>query len=148
MNACAACGTEIVGKAPFGIHRDGFCDGPEVDICAACGGENSITTGDLWAAIKVRRNAALHARDTVAVHAGEKTLRTKARPFVVALQAFAQAMREEGADVPDVTVDVGTFAIMAEAFQAYGASTGGRKLAAIRYLHIELPCGTMRVGRQ
>lgn len=148
MSACAACGTEIVGKAQFGIHRDGFCDGPEVDICAACGGENSITMGDLWAAIKVRRNAALHARDTVAVHAGEKTLRTKARPFVVALQAFAQAMREEGADVPGVTVDMGTFAILAEAFQSYGADASGRPLADIRYLLIELPCGTMRVSRR
>lgn len=55
---CAACGTEIVGEVKSTIHRDGFCEGPEVPLCESCGGHELPTCQDLWAAIRVRMNAA------------------------------------------------------------------------------------------
>jgi hypothetical protein len=36
MDRCAYCGQPAGGS--FSIHRDGFGEGPEVDLCNDCGG--------------------------------------------------------------------------------------------------------------
>lgn len=50
---CAACGEPVEGN--HSIHRDGFCEGPEVDLCDACGGEETPTCETLWRRIAERR---------------------------------------------------------------------------------------------
>jgi hypothetical protein len=58
---CANCGAETTGE--FSIHRDGFCDGPEVDLCNACGSEPTPTVFEIWENIRARRTiAAVEAR--------------------------------------------------------------------------------------
>lgn len=52
LRPCAACGRPAEGR--FSIHRDGFCVGPEVDLCDACGSEPEPTLADLWASIAER----------------------------------------------------------------------------------------------
>jgi hypothetical protein len=54
---CAACGTKIRGKAQYSIHRDGFCIGPEVSLCVACGEDVTPTCEQLWEMIRERRRA-------------------------------------------------------------------------------------------
>lgn len=49
---CSACGTPSEGY--FSIHRDGFCEGPEVPLCNGCGAEETPTTGELWHSIAGR----------------------------------------------------------------------------------------------
>jgi hypothetical protein len=43
---CAFCGKPAEGN--FAIHRDGFCVGPEVDLCDACGGEELPSCPEIW----------------------------------------------------------------------------------------------------
>jgi hypothetical protein len=50
---CAACGAPAVGN--HAMHRDGFCKGPEVEICDACGEEEHPTLDELWSKIAERR---------------------------------------------------------------------------------------------
>jgi hypothetical protein len=50
---CAACGAPVQGN--HSIHRDGFGIGPEVDLCDACGANETPTCEELWDAIARRR---------------------------------------------------------------------------------------------
>lgn len=50
---CAACGSPAEGN--HGIHRDGLGEGPEVDLCDACGDEATPTLEQLWEMIRARR---------------------------------------------------------------------------------------------
>lgn len=52
---CAACGKPAEGNAS--IHRDGFGEGPEVDLCDACGTRRLPTCETLWRLIRERREA-------------------------------------------------------------------------------------------
>lgn len=48
---CAYCKKPAEGN--YGIHRDGFCEGPEVDLCDACGGSPAevLSCEEIWARI-------------------------------------------------------------------------------------------------
>jgi hypothetical protein len=46
---CAYCGRLAEGN--YAIHRDGFCEGPEVPLCDACGGHEEPTCEAIWARI-------------------------------------------------------------------------------------------------
>jgi hypothetical protein len=46
---CAFCGEAAQGN--YSIHRDGFCVGPEVDLCDGCGGAPTPTEREIWDAI-------------------------------------------------------------------------------------------------
>lgn len=50
---CAACGDHAQGNAS--IHRDGFGEGPEVELCDACGMAELPTCEELWKQIAERR---------------------------------------------------------------------------------------------
>jgi hypothetical protein len=57
---CAACGAPV--EQPCGhdegghsIHRDGFCIGPEVPLCCACGAYEFPSCPTLWRLIAGRR---------------------------------------------------------------------------------------------
>ncbi len=50
---CAACGQPAEGNCS--IHRDGFGEGPQVDLCDACGGQKTPTCETLWGMIALRR---------------------------------------------------------------------------------------------
>lgn len=63
---CAACGSLIVDFS-YSIHRDGFCDGPEVPLCDACGAHETPTCGELWAAIRERRARQLKPQSSAAL---------------------------------------------------------------------------------
>lgn len=43
---CAYCGKPAEGN--HGCHRDGFCIGPEIDLCDACGGEGPPSLEEIW----------------------------------------------------------------------------------------------------
>lgn len=43
---CANCGEPAQGN--FAIHRDGFDDGPEVDLCDDCGGGPGPSLQEIW----------------------------------------------------------------------------------------------------
>lgn len=43
---CVFCGQPAQGN--FSIHRDGFGVGPEVDLCDACGGDETPTCAEIW----------------------------------------------------------------------------------------------------
>jgi hypothetical protein len=49
---CAACAGPADGNAS--IHRDGFCEGPEVELCDACGLGETPTVEELWEMIARR----------------------------------------------------------------------------------------------
>ena len=46
---CAYCGKPAEGN--FLVHRDGFCDGPDVPLCDECGSETEPTLVEIWAKI-------------------------------------------------------------------------------------------------
>jgi len=48
---CAACGAGIKGEPGGRIHRDGFCEGPEVPLCHDCGAYETPTCPELWGMI-------------------------------------------------------------------------------------------------
>lgn len=50
---CAACGKPAEGN--HSMHRDGFCEGPEVELCDECGGHPLPTCESLWRMIRDRR---------------------------------------------------------------------------------------------
>ncbi len=50
---CAACGAQAEGNCS--VHRDGFCEGPEVDLCDGCGAEELPALETIWAMIALRR---------------------------------------------------------------------------------------------
>jgi hypothetical protein len=60
LEVCAACGAPAQGN--YSIHRDGFCDGPEVPLCNGCGSEETPTLPQIWAAIARRRKAHAEGR--------------------------------------------------------------------------------------
>jgi len=43
---CAYCGKPSEGN--HAIHRDGFGVGPQVDLCDACGGDETPTCEQIW----------------------------------------------------------------------------------------------------
>lgn len=43
---CAFCGSRSEGN--YAIHRDGFGVGPEVDLCDACGSQETPSAGEIW----------------------------------------------------------------------------------------------------
>jgi len=43
---CAYCGKPAEGG--FAIHRGGFGVGPEVDLCNACGSQETPTSWEIW----------------------------------------------------------------------------------------------------
>ena len=43
---CAFCGKPAEGNHT--IHRDGFCIGPEVPLCDACGSHLTPTCEEIW----------------------------------------------------------------------------------------------------
>lgn len=47
---CAYCGAPSEGN--FSIHRDGFCEGPEVWLCDAHGGGELPSCPRIWAVIE------------------------------------------------------------------------------------------------
>lgn len=50
---CAACGKPAEGN--YGIHRDGFAEGPEVPLCDECGSQPEPTEAEIWERIAARR---------------------------------------------------------------------------------------------
>lgn len=46
---CAFCGQPAEGN--FSIHRDGFSEGPEVELCDNCGGKQEPTLFEIWSQI-------------------------------------------------------------------------------------------------
>ncbi len=46
---CAFCGEPAEGNSA--IHRDGFCEGPTVDLCDACGLHETPTLEEIWGRI-------------------------------------------------------------------------------------------------
>jgi len=46
MTLCSFCGNPAEGN--HAIHRDGFCDGPEVPLCDACGSKPRPTCEEIW----------------------------------------------------------------------------------------------------
>lgn len=53
FGTCAYCDKPSEGR--FSIHRDGFCDGPEVPLCDFCGSGAAPTLEDIWERIRERR---------------------------------------------------------------------------------------------
>lgn len=51
---CCFCGKRAQGN--YSVHRDGFCKGPEVPLCDACGKDESPTLEEIWKAIKDQRS--------------------------------------------------------------------------------------------
>lgn len=51
---CAYCGDRAEGK--YNIHRDGFCQGPEVPLCNGCGGAEKPTEREIWSRIGQAKN--------------------------------------------------------------------------------------------
>ena len=51
FSACAFCGGPSDGN--YSIHRDGFGDGPEVDLCDTCGGDEKPSCCEIWDRIRV-----------------------------------------------------------------------------------------------
>jgi hypothetical protein len=49
---CAYCGGPAEGN--YSIHRDGFGEGPEVDLCDAHGGQPEPGLGEVWERIAER----------------------------------------------------------------------------------------------
>lgn len=49
MSPCAYCGKPAEHRHT--IHRDGFCVGPEVPLCDACGSRETPTCEDIWSRI-------------------------------------------------------------------------------------------------
>lgn len=43
---CAFCSKPHEGQ--FSIHRDGFCEGPQVPLCNACGGKSEPSEAQIW----------------------------------------------------------------------------------------------------
>ena len=55
MSLCAYCACEIEdGLADYNIHREPM-DGPEVDLCYACGLDQTITCEMIWDRIAKER---------------------------------------------------------------------------------------------
>jgi hypothetical protein len=52
---CVYCGGPAEGN--YSIHRDGFCEGPEVDLCDEHGGYPSPTPEEIWERIAERKEA-------------------------------------------------------------------------------------------
>jgi hypothetical protein len=50
---CAFCGRLADGV--FSIDRDDFGEGPEVDLCNVCGGDEDLTCETIWARISMKR---------------------------------------------------------------------------------------------
>jgi len=48
---CAFCRAPAEGN--YSVHRDGFGEGPEVDLCDACGADPEPTLETIWARIRV-----------------------------------------------------------------------------------------------
>lgn len=46
---CAYCKGPAEGN--YGIHRDGFGEGPEVNLCDGCGSELTPTCEEIWSRI-------------------------------------------------------------------------------------------------
>jgi hypothetical protein len=46
---CAYCGGPHTRE--YAIHRDGFCQGPQVPLCNRCGGRPKPTERQIWARI-------------------------------------------------------------------------------------------------
>jgi hypothetical protein len=53
---CAYCGAPSEGN--YSVHRDGFCVGPEVELCDGCGGSRYPTLSEIWDKIAVARQPA------------------------------------------------------------------------------------------
>lgn len=53
---CACCGRDARGSG-CAIHRDGFCEGPEVPLCEDCGGHELPTCEEIWSRIAARKAA-------------------------------------------------------------------------------------------
>ena len=51
---CAYCGDAAQGN--FSIHRDGFCMGPQVDLCDNCGSTTSPSCEQIWEHIAIRKD--------------------------------------------------------------------------------------------
>ena len=66
---CAACGDDVGPAAPFAIHRDGFCDGPEVALCRFCGGSEFPACESLWRSIGIRWRAMVGVDSVRRLHA-------------------------------------------------------------------------------
>lgn len=60
MNTCVNCGKQFDGAVEFMIHRDGFCIGPEVKLCHACGAFPFPTCEEIWFNIAERRARRAH----------------------------------------------------------------------------------------
>ncbi len=46
MDICVYCKSPAQGR--FSVHRDDFCEGPEVPLCDACGGDEEPTLEEIW----------------------------------------------------------------------------------------------------
>lgn len=53
---CAYCNKKATGE--YSVHRDGFCEGPEVELCNACGSSTLPTLHDIWNKIRATPNLA------------------------------------------------------------------------------------------
>lgn len=124
MSACPACGAAIKGRAHFGIHRDGFGQGPQVSICDACGGNEAITCEDLWAAIKVRRNA----RESGVVVREPKSV-------LEIVHAFVRALAMENHGVTFIQLKRTTWLKLCEELKVEPASRGAKGVLQLEVEH-------------
>ena len=56
MILCAYCGKPAEGN--YSVHRDGFGQGPEVELCDRCGGSKEPTLSTIWDKISTTRKTA------------------------------------------------------------------------------------------
>jgi hypothetical protein len=52
---CCYCGGPVQDN--YSIHRDGFDEGPEIELCDACAEDDAITCEMIWARTRVRSAA-------------------------------------------------------------------------------------------
>jgi len=64
---CAYCGGPAQGN--YSLHRDGFCQGPEVDLCDHCGSRPTPTCEQIWERIAVRKDRPHKTKEAVRANA-------------------------------------------------------------------------------
>jgi hypothetical protein len=53
---CAYCHKPAEGR--YSVHRDGFCEGPQVPLCDACGSGNQPSLHQIWRRIAQNKKSA------------------------------------------------------------------------------------------
>ncbi len=54
---CSYCGVVERGEPQYCIHQDGFDEGPQRPLCAACGENEGLSCDTIWRHFEAQRNA-------------------------------------------------------------------------------------------